>query len=188
MNNTLIFLRRAETKKKKNIPVSKWVLTEEGKQKSEDLVKTGIFDDVDIIISSKEVKAYQTAKPFAKKLNKRIIQIKELSELNRDKGKTMTKEYYDKMKVKIFEDLDYTDFGWETSNHALNRFKKAVKKIDKKYENKKILIVAHGTVMTLYFAFLQNKLNDLFSRWKGLDFCGYGIVKNNKVVKDIGQK
>ena len=89
------------------------------------------------------------------------------------------------MKAKIFQDLDFTDHGWETANHALERFKKAIKEIDDKYENKKILICAHGTVMTLYFAYLQDKLKDLFSRWKGLGFCDYGIIKDNKIIKDI---
>jgi broad specificity phosphatase PhoE len=185
MNNTLVFLRHAETKKDKNIRVSQWILTESGKKSAEDLAESGIFDDVDVIISSGEEKAYLTAKPFADRLGKKIVRVPELNELNRDKGEMMSKEEYDQMKVKIFEDLDYTDHGWETARHALNRFKQAVDKIDEQYENKKILIVAHGTVMTLYFAYLQNKLDDIFSRWKGLGFCGWGIVKNKKVLRDI---
>ena len=55
----------------------------------------------------------------------------------------------------------------------------------KKYENKKILIVAHGTVMTLYFSYLQGELDKAFGRWKNLGFCDFGIIKNNKVIKDI---
>ncbi|MFH1456148.1 MAG: histidine phosphatase family protein [archaeon] len=185
MKNELIFLRHAETKKDKSIPVSQWVLTREGKEKSKNLTNDKYLLDVDIIITSTEKKAFQTAKHLADKLNKEIIQIKDLSELNRDKGEIMTKEEYDQMKVKIFEDLDFTDFGWETCNHALERFRKTVKEIDKKYENKKILIVAHGTVMTLYFSYLQNSLDNIFTRWKSLGFCDYGIVKDDRVIKDI---
>jgi len=185
MNNKLIFLRHAETKKDKSIPVSQWVLTEEGEKNSKELINDQYLLDVDVIITSTEKKSFQTAKPLADKLNKEIIQIKDLSELNRDKGKLMTKEDYDKMKVKIFEDLNFTDFGWETCNHALERFRKAVEEIDKIYENKKILIVAHGTVMTLYFSYLQNSLDNIFARWKSLGFCDYGIIKDGKVVKDI---
>jgi broad specificity phosphatase PhoE len=185
MNNTLVFLRHAATKKDKEIPVSEWILTEEGKDDALKLIDDEYLLDFDVIITSTEKKAYQTAKPLADKLGKEIRQIKELSELNRDSGELMTKEEYDKMKVKIFEDMNYTDFGWETTQHALDRFKKAVDKVEKEYDGKKILIVAHGTVMTLYFAFLQNKLDSLMERWKGLGFCDYGIVKNNQVVKDI---
>ncbi len=185
MNNTIIFFRHAETKKDKSIPVSEWVLTEEGEKNVQEVVDSCVFDDVDVIIASTETKAFQSVEPLAKKLRKDVIQIKELSEINRDSGELMSKEEYHEMKVKIFQDLDYTNFGWETCRHALNRFKKAVEEIDRKYEGKKIIIASHGTVMSLYFADLQGKLDKLMERWKGLGFCDYGIVENGKVVKDI---
>jgi len=185
MNNTLIFLRHAETKKEKSIPVSDWVLTEDGLNKTNEMAKTGIFDDINIFISSSETKAIQTIIPFAERVNKQVIKIHDLHELDRDSGELMTKEQYDDMKVKIFQDLDFTSFGWETCNHALNRFKLAVEDVEKKYDNQKILISAHGTVMTLYFASLQNKLNDLMQRWKNLGFLDYGIIKDGKIIKDI---
>jgi 2,3-bisphosphoglycerate-dependent phosphoglycerate mutase len=185
MNNDIIFLRHAATKKDKDISVSQWTLTDEGKKEVQELTDSGIFDDVDIIISSTEKKAYLTVEPLAKKLSKEITPIKELSEINRDSGKIMPKEEYDQMKVKIFEDFDYTNYGWETVNSALNRFKKAVEDIDQKYDGKKIIIASHGTVMTTYFSYLQNELDNVFKRWKSLGFLDYGIIKNGKVIKDI---
>lgn len=94
-------------------------------------------------------------------------------------------EEYEEMKKKIFEDLNSTKYGWETANSALTRFQNAVEKIDDKNNGKKILICAHGTVMTLYFAYLQNKLEDLMQRWKGLEFGAIGIVKDGKVIKEV---
>ena len=185
VNNTLIFLRHAETQKSETIPISKWILTKEGKKKSLELMNSSIFDTVDIILSSKEIKAYQTVLPLSKRLNKKIKSIPNIGEINRDAGKVMTKDEYDKAKTKIFENLDFTTNGWETSRHALNRFEKMIKKINSKYSNKKILIASHGTVMTLYFARKQSKMNELMKRWKSLGFLDYGIIKNNKVVKDV---
>lgn len=187
MNNTLIFMKHAETRKERDIPMSVWVLSEEGKKAAEDLAKSGVFDDVDVIVSSGEEKAYQTAKPFADRLGKKIVRIPELNEINRDKGGLMSKEEYDEMKVRVFEDLDFTARGWETGRHALERFKQGVEKIEKRFGNKRILVVVHGTVMTLYFTHLmkQKSLKKIFSRWKGCGFCGWGIVRNNKVIKDM---
>ena len=185
MNNELIFIRHAQTKIDKEVPIADWDLTEEGYQDSEKVKDVQEFQDIDILISSTERKAYLTIKPLAEKLEKEIIQIKDLSEISRGDAGALTKEEYNEMKVKVFQDLDFTDHGWETCNHALERFSKAVEEIDNKYENKKILISAHGTVMTLYFAKLQNKLDDLMGRWKSLGFCDYGIIKNGEVVKDI---
>ncbi|NOX71557.1 MAG: histidine phosphatase family protein, partial [Candidatus Micrarchaeota archaeon] len=160
MNNTIIFLRHAETKKDAAIPVSKWVLTERGKRCAKELAESGIFDDVDVIIVSGEMKSYQTALPFSYKTDKKIIRMPELNEINRDASGLMSKEEYDEMKRKIFEDLDFTDLGWESARHALERFASAIRMIDKYYVDKKILIVSHGTVMTLYFAHLQDKMNE----------------------------
>ena len=184
MNNTLLFLRHAETEKDKDTPVSKWHLTDDGKKCSESLAKTGVFDDVDIIISSSEKKAYHTALPFAERLGKKIIQIPELCEIDRDKGTLLTKEEYNATKARIFEDLDYSAHGWETARHALERFRLGVEKIYKEYESKKILVVAHGTVMALYRAFIENKLTDIFSVWKSLGFCDWYVVMNGK-IKDL---
>jgi len=185
MNNELIFIRHAKTKVDKNIPIEKWILTEEGDKQAEQLASSGEFDEVDILISSKEKKSYLTIKPIADKLEKKIKRIKNLGEIKRPHSEKLTLEEYEDMKKKVFEDLDFTKYKWETANHAMKRFIDAVKKIDKKYENKKILICAHGTVMTLYFAYLQNQLNNLMKRWKNLEFGAVGIIKNGHVIKDI---
>ncbi len=142
MGNTLYFLRHAETKKNASLPVSRWALTDDGRKKAEALAGTGIFDDADAIISSSEEKAYQTAKPFAERTGKPVIRNPGLNEIDRDKGGMLGKEEYESMKAKIFEDFDFTDHGWETSGHALGRFRAAAEEIDRLYENKKILIVA----------------------------------------------
>jgi broad specificity phosphatase PhoE len=185
MNNTFVFVRHAKTKVDKEVPIEDWILTEDGSKSAIELADTEIFDDADILVSSNEKKAYLTIEPLAKRINKIIIQIEELGEIKRPNSEKLTTEQYEEMKVKIFKNLDYTELNWETANHALMRFREAVDKLNKKYTEKKILICAHGTVMTLYFAYLQNKLGDLFSRWEGLGFGSYGLVKNQKVIKDI---
>ncbi len=185
MNNKLIFIRHAKTKKDENIPIENWVLTEEGEKQAEQIANSGEFDDVRILISSKEDKAYLTIKPLADKLNIKIIKIKDLGEIKRPNSEKLPTKEYEGIKKKIFEDLNFTKDNWETANHALKRFKDAIDKINKKYENKNILICSHGTVMSLYFAYLLNKLSQIMNRWKNLKFGNYGIVQDNKVRKDI---
>ena len=185
MNNKLIFLRHAETKKDRNVPVSKWHLTEDGVKRAQEVADGGVFDGVDIIISSTEKKAVDTAKPIADRLGLEISQVDGLTEIDRDKGGLLSKEEYEEMKVRIFQDLNFSDHGWESAGHALERYKKAVREIDEKYEGKKILIVSHGSVMTLFFSDLQNDFDDIFQRWQNLDFCAWGVIENGKVTKDL---
>lgn len=184
-NNEMIFIRHAKTKVDKNNPIENWVLTDEGEKQAQDLANSGEFDNVDILISSNENKSYLTIKFLADKLNKEIIKIEDLGEIKRPDSEKLSSEEYEEMKVKIFNNLDFTDKGWETANHALKRFKDAVYEIDRKYDNKKILICSHGTVMTLYFTHMKNELDNLMERWKKLEFGAVGIIKDNKVVEDI---
>ncbi|MDO8752124.1 MAG: histidine phosphatase family protein, partial [Candidatus Wolfebacteria bacterium] len=68
MNNTFYFLRHAEVEIDKEVPVSSWRLTKEGKRVAYELAEQGIFDDVDMVVASEESKAIETAEPIAKRL------------------------------------------------------------------------------------------------------------------------
>ncbi len=185
MENELIFIRHAKTKVDKEVPIENWVLTEEGEKQAEEIANSGEFDEVNLLICSNEDKSYLTIKPFADKLDKEIIRVEDLGEIKRPDSEKLSLEEYEDMKVQVFGDLDFTEHNWETANHALERFKKVVEEIDNKYENKKILICSHGTVMTLYFAEMKNELDNLMERWKNLEFGAIGIIKNGEVVRDI---
>lgn len=181
-NNTLIFIRHGKTEVNKALPIRKWILSEQGKKEAENLTSIKEFQDVDLLYSSEEPKAYLTIKPLSDKIKKRIIQIPELGELTRPDGHSIGLEEYEKRKAKMLKNIDYTEGGWEKAKNALKRFKKAVEKIDKENKNKKIIICAHGNVLTLYSAYLKKKLTDIKET---LGFGSYAIVKNGKIVKDF---
>ena len=185
MNNKIIFLRHAKTKVDNTLPIADWFLTDDGVEHAKEVSGDSVFNDVDLMFASTERKAVDTAKPIAERLNKEIIQVENLGEIKRPNAEKITLEEYKRLKSVVFSNFDKSEGGWETANRALSRFSEAVEDIDKKYENKVILIVAHGTVMSLYFAKIQGKMNELFSRWKSLGFCEWGIIENGKVTKDL---
>lgn len=185
MNNTFYFLRHAEIKVDRNLPVSKWTLLEKGKKQAKGLANTNTFDDIDVIISSDEEKAYQTAKIIAAKLGKQIIRIPELNEIDRGKDGFLTKEKFERTIKLCLTDMDKSIRNWETASHALDRFSKQIEKLESQYENKKILIVSHGCVINLYFAKILNKLDKVFESWLRNSFCDWGVIENHQVIKDI---
>jgi len=187
-NNRLIFLRHAETKVDENVVISKWILTEKGKDDALNISNSELFDGVNIIITSSEEKAYQTAYPLAERLYKEIIRDENLNEILRDQGRYLkTKDEYLKTMKLCMENRDRSYNSWETANHALKRFSKAIQEIDSQYSNKEILIVAHGGVINLYFAKILGKLDIVFERILTNSFCDYGIVQGNTVIKDIAK-
>lgn len=185
MNNTFYFLRHGETKRDKSIPISKWVLSDKGIQQVERLVNEDTFKEADLIFSSTEEKAFQTAQPIADSLGKEITQLAEISELNRDQGGFMEPEEYEKAVRYCLEQIDKSVHNWETATHALNRFTRKVEKLDRQYENKKILVVGHAFTINLYFAKLLGVLNKVYERFKMNNYGDLGIIKNHEVIKDI---
>ncbi|MFX1569731.1 MAG: histidine phosphatase family protein [Promethearchaeota archaeon] len=187
-NNILIFLRHAETKINNEVIVSKWILTKKGKEEAKLLLKSAIFDNTELIITSNEEKAFETALPLVVRLNKPIIREKKLNEIVRDRGSLFaTKEEYNRNIKLCMEKRNKSFNKWETANHALRRFSKKVRDIEKKYTKKKILIVSHGVVINLYFAKILRCLDFVFERWLSNSFCDYGIIQNGKVLKDIAK-
>ena len=177
MNNKLIFLRHGLVKKDPNKPVIEWELTKQSLEK----VKKLKLPKIDIFLASTENKALQTLQPITKE----IKQLKGLCEIDRNNQKSLPEQEFIETKRKTLENWNYTKYNWETSNDALNRYKETIEQINKKYQNKTILICSHATVITIYFAYLLNKQKESFERWKSLGFLDYGIVENGKVVKDI---
>lgn len=130
---------------------------------------------------------YQTAKPIADKLGKEIIQLEEITELDRDKGGFMNSYEYEETVKYCLQHLNESMHNWETANHALKRFSKKIEEIDKEYENKIILIVGHGFTINLYFAKLLGVLNKVYERFNTNEFADWGIVKEGQVIKDIAK-
>jgi len=185
--NTFIFIRHAETKVDKKLEISKWNLTEKGVIEALRISNDDLFQYVNIIITSNEEKAYQTAFPFSEKLKKIIIREADLNEIYRDKGKFLSNDDYLKTMKLCLENRDLSYNDWETANNALKRFSEKIKEIDSRYSSKKILIVSHGGVINLYFAKKLGQLENIYKRVLTNSFCDYGIIQNGQIIKDIAK-
>lgn len=184
MKNKYIFLRHAETIKDPSIHAKDWLLTTEALGVVSEYINSDKFANVNLIVASTENKAVATAKPIAKNLNLEILELEEVKEIGRS-SKFLTDEEFLIQKEKQMTDLETEVDGGESGRVALNRFKSGIAKLEAENEGKTILVVTHGTVMSLYFAELLNELSNAFSRWQKLKFCALGEVENNKVVVDI---
>lgn len=185
MNNTFYLLRHGATKIDKNIPVSKWTLSDVGRAQAEKVASETIFTDLDLLFSSTEKKAYTTILPLSKKLDKKIIKLKDLCELDRDKGSFMESTKYEETIKLCLEKPNNSFNNWETANHALERFSKQIDKLDREHIDRKILIAGHGFTINMYFAKLLKELDKVYERMSRNDFADWGIVKDQKVIQDI---
>jgi broad specificity phosphatase PhoE len=185
MSNEIVFLRHAETLKDTKIPVSRWGLSPEGYMQSKRIRAVLSAHHFDYVISSDETKAYDTVKIFEQTIQSEVVRNHLFNELNRDNGPFLSNEEYSYSVQSIMSDISLSIHGWETVESAMIRFNKGVQELNENYQSKKLLVVSHGIVLTMYFASLLNCMDEAFERWKKLRFCSYGIVKNGEVIKDI---
>ncbi len=185
MNNTFYLVRHAETEIERDVAASKWKLSMRGKLQAEMLAKDSLLSKADVIITSSEAKAYETAFPLAKKLGKEIDRFSALDELNRDRSGFLEKEAFDFAVKYAIKNPDKSKFDWEKASAALGRFRAKLDELDLAYNNRKIMVVSHGIVLNMYFAGLLGKLHIAYERTMRTRFCDYGIVKDGKVIRDI---
>ena len=176
-------LRHGEVDVDPSKPASEWALSDLGISEALRLVEKGVFADIDVIYSSEEKKAYCTARIIAERLGKKVQKLSNFNELDRSKSGFI--ENYDSAVNEAFANPSQSSNSWEPCTEALKRFRKGMEILSKKHKNKKILVVSHGIVLTLYFTHLKRQMTNLFSRWKELNFLSYGIVEDSLVVKDI---
>ncbi|MGY5876431.1 MAG: histidine phosphatase family protein [Candidatus Thorarchaeota archaeon] len=184
MSSTFLFLRHAETEIESKRHVTLWDLTENGLEQTRILVETGVFDGIDFIIASKESKAIKTAEPIADRLGVLITSSPAFNELDRGNNYLSLEQYQSNVKA-VFENFNSSVSGWELAADALERFEKGILSLEDKYDSKKILIVSHGLVLTLYFGSIIGEMDHCFQRWSKLKFLAYGVVEDRRVIRDI---
>ena len=98
----------------------------------------------------------------------RIKRMKEFNEKNFGDWQGMEiKEIYRKYPVQAefyFNDIknyNSKEINAESLEHALRRFVSGVKKIEKSVRNGNVLVVSHGTILKLFFNYIDNKNSNL---------------------------
>lgn len=185
MPNEIVFLRHAETLVSPDSPASEWHLAPSGQSESYELAASGVLGKIDAIVSSDELKAIETAEPFARILGLEIERNHNFRELNRNAGPFLGREEYISCVRDLLSNPSAQPNGWECAADALTRTKSGVQQIMSQHGLKRVLVVSHGLVLTLYFADLQATMHEAFDRWNRLPFCGWGVVSNNRVLRDI---
>lgn len=165
MNNSYFILRHGETTHqiKKERIIYPWpesspiLLNEKGKRQIKTATKRLKAEKIDLIFSSDFPRTRQTAEIIAEKLGKKIIFDRRLREINvgvfRGKKAKEYYSYFSSLKARFRK----TPPEGESLRNCQKRIFDFLKEIDKKYKNKKILIVSHGDPLWL----LEGKVKGL---------------------------
>lgn len=184
----LILVRHARPISIKDLPASKWEISEEGIRDTEKIVEHIRKYKPKHIFTSKEPKAISTATVIANKFQLPVKEKPDLHEHDRSNVRLFKDKGMFREKVtEMFENPGKLIFGKETANEAQKRFVEAVNRISESNDGN-CLIVSHGTVMTLYTSY-YNEINPI-EFWGKLTLpCLIVLEKNSKkLIKVIPTK
>ncbi|SDJ79877.1 histidine phosphatase family protein [Sediminibacillus albus] len=172
----LILIKHSKPTISSSIPSCEWTLSEEGINKARLLatpLRNFLFNTV---YSSIEPKAIETAEIIGKELNKQVDIRQGIHEHERHKHRKIYPE--DQWKTIIREFFDYPNdlvFGQETAASAQKRFDSSVGKLLKdRPANEDIVIVAHGTVISLFID--EYNQVDVMEIWNSLGLPAYAVL------------
>jgi broad specificity phosphatase PhoE len=126
-----------------------------------------------VVISSVEPKAVETAQFIAQEINTSFDTFEGLHEHDRTGVEFLSKEQFEANIHDFFKHPDQFVMRRETANQARQRFCNALTSILKKYPNKNIAVVSHGTVITLFVEKMTAR--EPFSFWKRLDLPSFVV-------------
>jgi broad specificity phosphatase PhoE len=150
----LTLIRHSTTKPTSDIPICQWGLTNEGVKLADKLSVNHLIKDLDVIYSSLQTKALETALIVAKPNAIAIKTHPDLTEISSFTIKFLGDEFDIKLK-QYFDNKISRINGGETYKEALSRFDRALTDIvDQEKENKvdNIGVVTHGYVLSFFTA------------------------------------
>jgi broad specificity phosphatase PhoE len=163
---TLILVKHSIPEILEDIPAREWKLSAEGRARCKRLAERLTKYQPTRIISSVEPKARETAEIVAKELGILTSAVEGLHEHDRSHGGYLSKEKFEDAVREFFARPNELVFGSETAEQAHSRFHAAIDSILKKIPDQTIVVIAHGTVISLYVSRLTGVFD--LSFWKEL--------------------
>lgn len=170
----LILVKHSTPEIVEDLPAREWHLSENGRRRAQKLAEYLAKHEPDVLVSSMEPKARETAHILAEELGLEYQTLEGLHEHDRMNVPFYSKEEFQATVRESFEKPNELVFGNETANQALTRFGAAVEFVLDSYPDQSIVIVAHGTVISLFVS--QVTGCEVFPLWRLLDLPSFVVL------------
>lgn len=179
----LILIKHSLPEIIENIPAREWNLSDEGRIRALKLAEKLKPYNPEVIISSVEPKAQQTAAVIAERLGLKFTMMDGLHEHDRSGTPFYSNESFQSLVRKLFDEPHTLIFGNETGAQALGRFRESIETILESYKDNNVAIVSHGTVISLFVSWLTKM--DGYRLWKELGLPSFVVLdmQNKQLLK-----
>lgn len=171
----LILIKHAAPQVVPTEPPEKWHLSDRGRGSCALLAEKLAAHHPQIILSSLEAKAIETAQLVAAHLKVPVHTRPNLHEHDRSNVPHMRSGEFISMIELLFRKPDERVLGKETATQALERFSVAVDKIIAEESAETLAIVSHGTVIALYLA--EHTGQSGFQLWRDLGLPSFAVLE-----------
>jgi broad specificity phosphatase PhoE len=170
----LLLVKHAQPQITKTLPACEWALSNQGRTQALSLAQALTQYQPASLFSSLEPKAQETAKIIAQHQGQTLTSVEGLHEHERRYVGFLCEEEFHASVKKFFDHPRQIIFGEETAHKAEVRFVTTVNRVLAQNSKKNLVIVSHGTVITLFVAKF-NKI-DAFTLWKSLKLPSYLVL------------
>ena len=185
MTKYLILVKHSIPEIEEARPANTWKLSKEGQLRAQRLAEQLESFEPEVILSSNEPKAKETAEIVAGRLQLDTQVDPDLHEHDRGNERYLAHDTFQASIREFFQKPDELVFGRETATQAHARFYRAMHSILNEHTNRTIIIVTHGTVISLFVSRLTGS-SDL-ELWKKLglpSFVAMDLHSNTVIVKN----
>jgi broad specificity phosphatase PhoE len=152
-------------------PAREWSLSEQGRRRAERLADRLSAVAPGTIVTSPEAKARETADIVAARLGIPAEADPDFREQERDNEPLTAPDEFRTRMAAFFADPDRVVFGTESARHARFRFTRGVAELLARHPSGNLVVVSHGTVITLFVAACTGL--DAFPFWRRLGLPGF---------------
>ncbi|HLF75387.1 MAG TPA: histidine phosphatase family protein [Anaerolineales bacterium] len=174
MKKYLILVKHSLPEIVKNLPARECRLSDEGRKRAHHLAEQLCPFHPQGIVSSSEPKAKETAEIIAERLRLPVQVVDGLHEHDRSTTPFLSTEEFQAAVQEFFEKPDMLVFGSETADETHARFYRAVHSALESHPNETVVIVAHGTVISLFLSRLTGMSGLLL--WRELGLPSYIVI------------
>src|SRR5215207_1906074 len=174
MKKYLILVKHSLPKIVDNVPANEWELSEVGCVLAQKLAAQLNGLQPEVVISSVEPKAKQTAEIIAAEHGLELQFVEGLHEHDRTQVGYLHRDKFEVAVREFFEKPGRLVFGSETADACHARFHRAVHSILNQNLDKTVVIVAHGTVISLFVSRLTGMSDWLL--WNELALPSFVVI------------
>ncbi len=157
------------------VSAHQWVLSEEGRESSARMARQLRKYAPQLVVTSTEPKAVETGAIIAATLELPRKKVSNLQEHDRHGVPVFeSREAFQAQVAQFFTHPDELIFGNETATEALERFTAAIHEILAGHPEETVVVVTHGTVMTLFVTAANPQ--DPIPFWKSLGLPAFVVL------------